>query len=249
MKASGIMAAGFDQTIDAVVRELVRAECVNGVWYINLPSVYPDGSFVTVRIDQAPGGFRVSDGGFAYREAEKVEAVRSFRRIANSIAEQIGVSVADRSVFVAVSPQELERAIIDVSEASWRIADRVCHRVWDQEGDDLPEPLRERLQNLFGAERFQENVKVTGSSTNEWSMSAVVNHLDHSVVFQAVRDQANSLYKASTAFRDISLLPNAPRLVAVVQSKESIGNKLTLLAPGRVIEEGDSDAQFLRAAA
>jgi hypothetical protein len=68
------------------------------------------------------------------------------------------------------------------------------------------------------------------------------------VVFQAVRNNGNSINKASTAFRDLSDLTVPPQLVAVVQSKEAIGPKLTLLAPARVLEEGQPDEVYREAA-
>ena len=42
--------------------------------FISLPMVYPSGSFVTVRMTHISGGIRVSDSGFAYREAESFGA-------------------------------------------------------------------------------------------------------------------------------------------------------------------------------
>ena len=243
------MSSDADRAVELAVSGLVRSKRVNGVWYVNLPMLYPDGSYVTLRIDEAPGGFRVSDAGFAYREAERVEGTRSFRRIANAVAERGDISVGERSLFVVVPSDEIERAIADVSEASWRVADRICHRVWDSDDEELPESLRERLTTLFGSDRLEEGAKLKGSSTNEWPVSAIVRFADHTAVFQAVHDHANSIYKAATAFRDLSQLPNPPRLIAVVRSKEAIGNRLTLLAPGRVLEEDQPDALFLRAAA
>lgn len=192
---------------------------------------------------------RVSDAGFAYREAERVEAARSFRRTANAFAESADVSIGERSVFVVAPIGEIERAITDVAETSWKIADRICRRVWDGESDELPPSLRERLEKLFGSERLQEGAKIQGSSTNEWEVSAAVKLNDHVAVFQAVHDHANSIFRASTAFRDISLLPSPPRLIAVVQSKEALGIRIALLAPARVLEEEQPDALFLKAAA
>lgn len=244
------MAAETDRAVEAVARDLVRAERINGSWYLNLPMLYPDGSFVTVRIDQAPGGsVRVSDAGFAYREADRVEASRSFRRAANAIAESADVSVGDKSIFVVAHIDELERAIADVAQASWKIADRICQRVWDGEGDELPASLKDRLEKLFGASSLQEGAKILGKSTNEWEVSAAVKLPDHLAIFQTVRDHANSIYRAATAFSDISQLPSPPRLIAVVQSKEALGSRISLLAPAKVIEEEQPDSLFLRAAA
>jgi len=68
-------------------------------------------------------------------------------------------------------------------------------------------------------------------------------------VFQAVSPYANSIYKASTAFRDLGALDHPPKLIAVVRDKLALGNKLALLAPGRVIEQQQGDDLFQKVAA
>lgn len=243
------MASDVEDAIRKAVEDLTRAERINGVWHVHLPMLYPDGSFVTVRIDQAPGGVRVSDAGFAYGEADRVDASRSFRRTANKIAEETGVCVGERSIFAHAHLDSIESAVIDVAETSWLVADRVCKRVWEGEDGELPPALRDRLARLFGAGRVEESAKIRGSSTSEWDVSAVVRFDDHVAVFQAVRDHPNSIYKASTAIRDLSLLSAPPRLIAVVDSKEAMGVRMNLLSPAKVLEAGNPDDIFLRAAA
>ena len=81
-------------------------------------------------------------------------------------------------------------------------------------------------------------------------MSAIVCLSGKSAVFQAVSERAGSVYRTSAAFHDLALLEHPPTLVAVVQSKAALGTKLGLLAQaGRVIEQGQSDDVFRRAAA
>jgi hypothetical protein len=61
---------------------------------------------------------------------------------------------------------------------------------------------------------------------------------------------ANSVYRTSAAFHDLAELPSPPRLVAVVKDKHALGPKLMLLSQaGRVIESGQSDDVYQRAAA
>jgi len=93
--------------------------------FINLPLVYPSGSFVTVRLTYVGDGIQVSDSGFAYREAESFGAMRSFYRIASGIAKTFEIEHDKRTVFVNVQNHEVERAIYDVSAASKMIADKI----------------------------------------------------------------------------------------------------------------------------
>jgi hypothetical protein len=70
------------------------------------------------------------------------------------------------------------------------------------------------------------------------------------VVFQAVGNHPYSVYKAATAFHDLSELPAPPRCIAVVKDKEAMGVNLNVLAQaGRVIQGDQSDDTYRKAAA
>lgn len=248
MKQGSAMSVELERAVEGVVRDLVRGQRINGAFYVNLPLLYPDGSFVTVRIDQVPKGLRVSDAGFAYHQIDDIGAAKSFRRTANKAAELNDVTVGDRALYTEADADSLHRAILDVADASWRVADQVCQRVFDEDDQELVEALNERLVKLFGSENVAPEQSITGASTNEWEMSAVVSYRGRKTVFQAVSN-ANSVYRTSTAFRDIAGLDNPPRLVAVVRDMKALGPRKALLAPGRVIEEAQPDDLFRKAAA
>ncbi len=74
MTRGPISADTVAEAVQSTARDLVRAQQIGESWYINLPILYPDGSYITVRVDQTPGGIRVSDDGFAFCEAEDLEA-------------------------------------------------------------------------------------------------------------------------------------------------------------------------------
>ena len=238
-----------DRLIRAAISELVRVQMVNGSYFVNLPILYPDGSFVTIKIDPQGHGFRISDGGFAYREAEDVGAARSFKRTAKRFAEEYETDVGDQAIFVDVSDDQIERAICDVAAVSWRVADHICSRAFDEDEAALADELSARLVKIFGEESVQGGKSIRGVSTNEWPVSAVVTSHGHSTVFQAVSNHAGSIYKASTAFRDLAGLNHAPRLVAFVRNKKTLGAKISLLAPGKVIEEAQPDYAIEKVAA
>jgi hypothetical protein len=65
-----------------------------------------------------------------------------------------------------------------------------------------------------------------------------------------VSENANSINRASTAFRDLSGLGNrAPKLIAYVRSKQALGSKLSLLSPARIVEETQTNDVLVKAAA
>ncbi|WP_330083776.1 hypothetical protein [Methylocystis iwaonis] len=239
----------FKDAVESAAKDLVRVQEIGGSLYLNLPIIYPDGSFVTVKLDQSAGGITVSDAGFAYREAEDVGAHRSFRRTANKIAEDYGIIVGDRAVSTEATIDQIERAVADVAMASWRIATVITEKAMEEDESELSAELSSRLRSVFGVEKVVEGAKLTGFSTSEWPVSAIVTIDDHKTIFQAVTSHPNSIYKASTAFRDIAATQAKLSLVSFVRSKAALGPKLALLAPSRIVEESQSDEQIWKLAA
>jgi len=240
----------FERTVETVARDLVRHRRVNGSSFINLPLLYPDGSNVTVRVDAIESGLRVSDNGFAFREAEDVNATRSFGQNKKGIAEEFNVQFGQKLIFTDTASDGLFEAVCDVAAASWQIAARVYSRLPDDEEIELEEELGERLKTLFGTPHVEENKELRGASSVSWPVSAVVSFSDHKTVFQAVGGNANSINRSATAFRDLSLLPNPPKIVAVVRDRTLLGARASLLtqASARVLERGQSDEQWEAAA-
>jgi hypothetical protein len=240
----------FESAIEATASELVHRRKVAGSHFINLPLLYPDGSSVTVRIDRVIEGLRVSDNGFAYREIEALGAESSFKNTARNIVEEIGVQVNRRMIYAEATPDTLYRAISDVATASWRIASQVAKRVSEQEEAEIEEQLTARLASIFGRDHVRAEKKLTGASSSEWEVSAVVSLEGRIAAFQAVGDRPISIYRTATAFHDLASLEKPPILIAVVRSKKALGSRLGLLSQaGRVIEERQSDDVFRRAAA
>jgi len=250
MIAAGSISHEIQGAVESAVRDLVHVTRVGEAYYVNLPMLYPDGSFVTVRIDRMTGtGIRVSDAGFAYREVDDLDASRSFKRTANKVAETTGVDVGERVISVEANIETIERAIFDVAGTSWRVANVISERIFEEDDVVLSAELSTRLKAVFGSDKVCEGEKIVGASTVEWPVSAIVLLEEHKAVFQAVNDQANSIYRASTAFRDISSVTKQIRLIAFVRSKAILGPRLALLAPARVVEEGQSDESLRKAAA
>lgn len=232
-----------------ILPNLISARHWDDASFINLPMLYPSGAFVTVKINYIRDGIRVSDSGFAYREAESYGAGRSFANTARSVADGIGVSVGRRALYVDVATHEVERAILDISAASHTVAERIVEK-WSFEADlEISDALRVKLDHVF-PERVAYDNKIAGASSTEWEVSAIAKIDGKSAVFQTVSNFPVAVYKASTAFHDLSALDHPPGLVSVVRSKADMGSNLAILAQaGRVIEIGQPDEVFLRAAA
>jgi hypothetical protein len=244
-----VQSPSFRDIVKAVSSDLVRVQEIGQSFYVNLPMVYPDGSFVTVKLDKIAGEVLVSDAGFAYREAEDVGSNRSFRRMANKIAEDYSVTIGERTISTRTSFEGMERAICDVATVSWRVATTINERAFEEGDAELSEELTTRLKSVFGADKVVEGECLIGQSTTEWPVSAVVTVEGHKAVFQAVSEHPNSVYRASTAFRDLASAEKQLRLVSFVRSKAALGTKLSLLAPSKIVEESQADELLRRAAA
>ncbi|MBF0306512.1 MAG: hypothetical protein HQL39_11935 [Alphaproteobacteria bacterium] len=246
----GMNSDSISEAVEAAARHLVAVRRVGDSSFVSLPMYYPDGSSVTVRVRRCEGGVSVSDAGFAYEEVADIGAGRSFGRVAGNLSKLADVEVLGHVIRVHAPMEELERAIYDVASTSWRVADEIFRRAEEVDEDTVAEELRSRLVKVFGAAKLREDHKVVGASTNQWEVSAILDTRGAATVFQAVPNHAVSIYRASTAFRDIADLPNPPKLVAVVRNKVELGPKLTLLSQNaRVIELEQSDEEFERAAA
>lgn len=233
----------------AIMPNLVTCREWGDASFISLPIVYPSGSFVTVRLTHCPAGVRVSDAGFAYREAESFGAGRSFSQTARPIAETLGVDVGRRALFADVPEHEVERAIFDVSAASHAVAEKIVTRASADAEADISAILHERLDAIF-AGTVEHDGKIRGASSTEWEVTAITKRHHDRAVFLVVPNFAVSVYKASTAFHDLAALDNPPHLVSVVKNKAEMRSHYSILAQaGRVIEVDQPDDAYLRAAA
>lgn len=124
----------------AVASQLVSARRWGDVTYINLPIIMPSGSAATVRIFAASGGYRVDDGGFAYRELESVGAEKRFTRTARKLAEPLGLAVNSRTISTIVEEGWLFGAVCDVGIASRDVVERVFSRLGGEEEIEATPP-------------------------------------------------------------------------------------------------------------
>ena len=232
-----------------VLPRLVSYQRAQNAGFLNLPMLYPSGSYVTVRVTYAPGGIRVSDAGFAYREAESFGADRSFARTARAEAEKAHLHVGKRSIYVDVPGEEVERAILDVSAASCSVAQDIVSRVSSEEQESVDDVLHEKLDDIF-PRAVQYDQKIKGASSTDWKVSAIASVDGDKAVFQTVLNFPNAVFRTSTAFHDIAAIERPPKLVSVVSKKEVMGKRYSILAQaGRVIEVSQSADVYRRAVA
>ncbi|MEI4473235.1 hypothetical protein [Frigidibacter sp. MR17.24] len=226
---------------------LVSHRAFQGVSYISLPMVYPGGDSVTVEIRYSPKGIRVSDNGFAYRDAEDIGVARGFTRVAASIASNHGCEVIRRSICTTCSPQELDRAIMDVGMASHSVAEALSSRAEVEAELTIADEIHTKLDRLI-PEHVRYNARILGSSQTEWEVTASASVGGKQVIFHAVTNHPIAIYRTSTAFHDIRAGQGNPICVSVVHRKDVMGPHLGILAQaGHVISASDPDKAFMSA--
>lgn len=237
------------QAVADAIGQLVRVQHWDDSINVTLPIFYPSGAAVTLTIEKARFGFSVSDGGLAYREVEQIGGETYFSKNVSSVTGSgEGVWSNTREILAEATVDALSSAMVDVATASARLSWKIMSKVNRKGQVEIADHLFQRLQDIFGGERVERDGKITGPSTREWSIDALV-HLDEGdAIFQAVPNNHLSVYPTVAMFHDLALMEAPPRTVAVVKSREAMGSFFNILAQaGNVIEEAQADQVYKRA--
>lgn len=245
------MAEADYPSIKRIVDELLTSERSGNETIVRLPLIMSDGSNATVRVIPNGHDVFVGDIGLAHIRAESLgSSTVGFANTAKAILERFGIQRNKTELYVRVPAESLYRAICDVGMASWQIADSIAGRSEERAAQEFEEEIGERLIRYFGREKVDLGDRFIGQSQTAWDVTAIVKIHSRPAIFQAVTTAAVTVYKAKAAFHDISVLPHAPKLIAVVKKKEELGNKLSLLSQeAYVLEEEDSPSRYQQAAA
>jgi hypothetical protein len=239
-----------ESAVEAAVGKLVTIRHTSIGAYVHLPIFYPSGAAATVLVSAEGPAYRVTDAGFAYREAELVGGERGFSRHAKRVADELGLHITSRTISAMASEVQLAGTIADIAQASAAVANEIVTRVAASFEVELAEHLAERLVAVFGGEKIDFDAKIPGASTRDWDVSAIVRLDQRRVIFDAVSNNAVAVYATATKFRDIALLEHAPATVSVISTVDEMGNLYNILAQsGHVIQEDASDSAFRRAVA
>jgi hypothetical protein len=122
---------------DSVVKSLLQARHWEDCSFINLPISYPGGGDVTIKVTLNRSGFRVSDNGFAFREAEAYGLnEEKFSYVLSKIVAGTDLNKSQRTIYLDTDFSTLYGAICEVASASWRAAERIASNNEDDDEDD-----------------------------------------------------------------------------------------------------------------
>ncbi|WP_414900766.1 hypothetical protein ACMT1E_13035 [Sphingomonas flavalba] len=239
----------LDRAVAEAIGQLVHVNRWGEAVNVTLPLFYPGGSAVCLAITQTRFGYAISDNALAYRETDLIGASTYFSKNVASVTEGMAVWSDTRSLQSEAAPEALAAAMADVAAASSRLAWKVFHKASKKGQAEIADYLFQRLRAVFGEARVEREQTLTGPSTKQWEVDAVV-HLDgQQAIFQAVANHHMSVYPAAAMFHDFSLADAPPARVAVVKDKVAMGPFFNILSQsGHVIEGRQEDGVYERAA-
>ena len=232
-----------DANVRAAVSSLVRVSSWGNAYLVTTSLVYPSGSIVGVKVTPSKGGYWVSDFAMGFREAEMMEAQRSFGSHAGRLKEQLGVEYTDNhEIRIFARENQIAWAIRRVSYASHRAMVKAYKALPDWDEQEIGAGLYQRLRDLFGDDHVKPDVHVVGASNLDWKFAAGVQMGKRRVLFAAVTPHYSSVCSAVSKFTDVRRLGAENHPVAVVDKLEKMGKWLPLITQQvEVIEESASE--------
>lgn len=242
------MNAQVDTELQKVLSRLVYARSSEEGTVVTLPSMYPSGSPVLVRIAFDGHACFVNDMGQASQEADVLGATqRLFQNQARRVAEEYGVQFDNHCFFAVHVPLErLSGAIKVIGSASQKAVMLTQDKLSEMNDSTVRAELLERLNSVYGEGRVERDIALTGSSSHRWGFVGRVMSARGPVLFDAASPAASSVYGAVAKFTDIRMLDNPPKGVVCVPSLErfSPDYRNLLQQAANVIEIGSSDEIF-----
>jgi hypothetical protein len=200
-------AAIFDAEAAAaeVARALVSTQTVQGRAYVTTPVTYPTGSHVVVRLDGMGDKWFVSDDGYGSLEAELMNAIATFRRIAPQVAERAGVAFDQRALFVVEATRsELPGAVVAVANATAEAVRRTAMRIEEIRYAASRALFDERVQSTFRDETIIQQPSIAGVSGRQWEFSAGVERRGAVIMLlDLVRPRPPAVYATVSKFIDV----------------------------------------------
>lgn len=216
---------------DEVLRELVLADFDAGDCLFALPSLYPGGSAVVVRVRREGDEFVVTDQGNGYLEAELLGGATTFSRLAPEVAHAHSVKYdGDMFFAIRVSRDHLANAIIFIGAASRHAVEKTAEKLSEEREHGFRQILQSHLREAFH-ERVAFEIEVRGQSTKAWRFDALVKAADHLSVFELVTPHHISINSSIVKFQDVSALEESVAGIAVLSNRAKMeAHDITLLS-------------------
>lgn len=236
----------FRDAVESVTRQIVTADHRDGLSFIKTPLLYPSGSTVVVRVNDAYPKFFVSDYGTGHDEAEMMGGALIFTRHAPTIATDAGIGFDRHAFFVAqASREQLAGVVTTVANCSQEAVAVTGYKLAERTLSEDADLLYRRLVSVFTPARVARDVEIAGYSNTRWKVDAVVKTDAGRTAFEAVSHHHSSIFAAVTKFHDIGKSEHPPRRVAVVRKKEELRTYLAVLTQAAAVIEREASSETI----
>lgn len=237
---------------NTIAGTLASARVLEGRAFIRTPILFASGTALVAVVEAEPGGtWRVSDLGQGHEEAAQMGVAANYLHRARAALAAEGAALEGHAVvFTRVASDRLPPACAVLCSLVLRLVEQARVTATAARERGRKARLVAKLADLFPQRHIEPGAVLRGSSTQEWTVDALVEDGGRRVIFDLVKPHIHSVALEVTKVGDLLALDSAPRCVSVVRRKDEFGPLLTLLSQtARVVEEGAPRETFERAAA
>ena len=232
-----------------ILKALNRTSVRSGSVFVATSVSYPNGTGVSVRIDQGRDGFTVSDDGYAEVIAEDMGVVPALYRVASKVAERAGVTYESGSFYVTgLERSSLPTAVTTVANASAKALERTIAALEQPRLKRSREVFDKRLKEAFG-DAVAFDVDFKGATGKQWEFNAGI--LDAGAferLFELVSPSSQGVAFANMKIIDVRSLTEPPSITAALidYDKTEPALRSILSNAGSLVIPASADAQKYR---
>lgn len=242
-----IMTNSNRDIIDAAIHKMVSAEHFAGGSIVTIPTIYPSGAYATIEVIKHDSFFQITDRGQGWQEAGLCNASRQYKQEAQRTAEAAGITFDGQDMTIGrVREDALHGAIAVVANCSQEAANHAVLKHAEKSKNDSKEVLYSRLITIFGEKSVAKDVSLIGASNHKWHISVQVSGPKKLSLFEPVTNKYNSIVSTTAKFYDLQGLENCPNRVAIVESREGLGDFYGVIAAAstQVLEANVPNVKF-----
>ena len=236
------------KSVDEAVRSLVSTRHALAGSLVTMPVMYPSGASVVLEVAVHGDRCFVSDMGTAFEEAEMMGTSRYFKSEAARIAVGYGIRFDGRLMFVAEVPiDNVHGAMVVVANASGDAARAASNKQSERHEHDAKELLYERLVSVYQNRHVAKDAEAIGQSNHKWKISVLVRDRASTLMFEPVSGYYITAVGTAAKFHDFAALECPPTRIAVIKSREDIGDFFGLVAgaSSKVVHASEPDSTFI----
>ncbi len=233
------------RTLDRSLASLVEVEHFAAGSLVTMPVLYPGGGSVVLDVLPRSNGARITDRGEGFRHAELSGNEAAFSKSAERIAGDLGLVFDGRDILLEAVPiDRITGAMVMVANASAQ-ASHSAMRAPAREAA-VRDAMFGKLESVFGPGGFEKHGRILGASNHRWTIDASVRHERGFVVFNAVTGHYVSAAGTAAKFHDLGTLEHPPARIAVVVSRQDLGDWYGVVAAASdaVLETVDPNDRF-----